>query len=482
MAEPNPPNWPENNVLLIYPSDESNKISLRIKNRTKTLISSEGQFSDDRVALLFHKGTYTDVQVPVGYYVQALGLGKNVGDVIFEGNGGVYANAASTTAGSLDTFWRGAENFTNNASCPDLSNFGPTINGVGMLWAVSQAAPLRRIIVNGSLLLSEGGEYASGGFAANIQVRDYYGIGSQQQWISRNSSFLKKDGITGGAWSIVYAGCLNAPPTKGKDSTSAVSNQPELDVTVEKPFISSENGKYYLQIPKPRLNSSGPNFDENFNDSRPFEQVYLAKPADTTNLIQSKLTAGYDIVFSPGIYYLSKALEISKDNQVLLGIGLATLVASRSGCIYVHPNYHGIRIAGLMLQASIQTDYLLRWGDPYVNDNDDLSKANPSVISDLYVRVGGPDTENRTLIGTTTMVQIHSNYVIGDNLWLWRADHSKLATNEIPKPNQNYHLVEYSVTDKSFEFKCDNGLIVTGDYVLIYGLAVEHTLKDLTIW
>ena len=29
---------------------------------------------------------------------------------------------------------------------------------------------------------------------------------------------------------------------------------------------------------------------------------------------------------------------------------------------------------------------------------------------------------------------------------------------------------------------CDNGLLVEGDGVTFYGLAVEHTLKDLTKW
>jgi len=54
--------------------------------------------------------------------------------------------------------------------------------------------------------------------------------------------------------------------------------------------------------------------------------------------------------------------------------------------------------------------------------------------------------------------------VIGDNLWLWRADHHVAG------------LVMDSMNP------CDHGLVVDGDHVTMYGLAVEHTLKDLTQW
>ena len=88
----------------------------------------------------------------VGYYTQALGLGAAAGDVVFRGRRGVYCEAMDKRpngAGSLDTFWRSAENFRTEASD-------------GMLWAVSQAAPLRRVHVAGDLVLHDNGAYASG--------------------------------------------------------------------------------------------------------------------------------------------------------------------------------------------------------------------------------------------------------------------------------------------------------------------------------
>lgn len=62
------------------------------------------------------------------------------------------------------------------------------------------------------------------------------------------------------------------------------------------------------------------------------------------------------------------------------------------------------------------------------------------------------------------MVTINSGHVIYDNTWLWRADHSKYGETY----NQDNPV--------------KNGLIVNGDNVTTYGLAVEHTLGDLTVW
>jgi hypothetical protein len=42
----------------------------------------------------------------------------------------------------------------------------------GMLWVVSQAAPLRRLHIHGNLHLSLGEDYASGGYVTNTLVED----------------------------------------------------------------------------------------------------------------------------------------------------------------------------------------------------------------------------------------------------------------------------------------------------------------------
>jgi hypothetical protein len=59
-------------------------------------------------------------------------------------------------------------------------------------------------------------------------------------------------------------------------------------------------------------------------------------------------------VLAPGIYDLGAPLTLRHAGQVLLGLGMATLVAPRDGrpCVAVAPGVAGVRVAGLMLQAS----------------------------------------------------------------------------------------------------------------------------------
>lgn len=59
------------------------------------------------------------------------------------------------------------------------------------------------------------------------------------------------------------------------------------------------------------------------------------------------------------------------------------------------------------------------------------------------------------------MTLVNSGNVIIDNTWLWRADHavSGLVVNE--------------------ENPVEAGLVVYGDNVIGYGVAVEHTLGNM---
>ncbi|KAH8052277.1 hypothetical protein JL721_10916 [Aureococcus anophagefferens] len=63
-----------------------------------------------------------------------------------------------------------------------------------------------------------------------------------------------------------------------------------------------------------------------------------------------------------------------------------------------------------------------------------------------------------------TMVAVDADGVLGDNVWLWRADHD----------------AEGLVYDGANAVA--NGLRVAGDDATFYGLAVEHQLEDLVVW
>jgi hypothetical protein len=414
MQQPNPPVWPES-VVVFNSHQSANEIEATVEKYTSDLLSPEGHFSCKRIALLFLPGTY-NVDVPVGYYVQVLGLGNLVEDVVFEGHkAGVHCRAADPTgAGSLDTFWRSAENFAHKARIPGSDT-------VGMMWAVSQAAPLRRISVEGDLCLHDGGLYASGGYSASIFVKGTVDFGSQQQWIMRSSAI--RQGISSGAWSFVFVGVEGAPRSRARSGDEAAYTTIESShVVAEKPYIFVDcGGRYSLQVPAVRYSTSGVPTDGD-GETVAFERVFVAKETDSSAKIQSMLDAGLHVVFSPGVYTLASALSVARHRQVLLGIGMATLVAAKDGCIKIPHGVKGVRIAGLMLQASSPVaDVLLEVGSEGMHGG---ASEEPTVLSDVFVRVGGPlpthQSTDRSSIGARAMVRVHSSHVIGVNLWYVR--------------------------------------------------------------
>lgn len=405
------------------------------------------------------------MDVPVGYYTTVHGLGENAADVEFVSAKGVYSTQGdyNFAIGALNSFWRGAENFKTNANFQWFAG-----EGRGMMWAVSQATFLRRIEVVGSLVLyqytfGDAAGFASGGYLSNSDVSTIYS-GSQQQWFTRNS---KVGAWFGGVWNMVFVGTNGAPSShcgrgpQGLNNAYVTINQ--TPIVAEKPFITIDaNGRYYLQVPNPKVNSAGPQLTLADTTTYDFRDVFVARSTDSTATIAAKLAAGRHVVLTPGIYRLSESLVVSSDDQVLLGLGYATLIPPPNGdpCIRVLPRLEGVRIAGILLQAgSAPTGALLQWGTSGVSDPG--NRANPGFLHDIFARIGGPD---RTEVRADIMLAVYSGNVVGDNFWLWRADHN----------------VDGLIVDSANP--CKNALVVEGDDVTMYGLAVEHTLEDNVIW
>lgn len=240
-------------------------------------------------------------------------------------------------------------------------------------------------------------------------------------------------------------------------------------VMAEKPFITIDDaGLFYLRIPAVQaIGRSGTdwlNGDDSGDQSVNFEQVYVARnESDTADSMNEALSKGLHLVITPGIYQLTSALIVKTEGQVVLGLGFATLIsANGNACIEVG-DVSGVRVAGLLLQAGpTNTDTLLSVGSEGSNFSADSS--NPVVLSDLFARVGGPDGADG-VAAADIMVAIYNGNVIGDNFWLWRADHTAGGA---------------PVMDG--QFPCQHAVKVEGDDVSIYGLAVEHTLQDLAVW
>lgn len=433
------------------------------------------QFTNGRFAILFQPGSYTGTYINVGYYTSVAGLGADptqtlLGDVTSPQNCG-----PAIDPGALNAFWRSAENFTTTPTIQPLGN-GATGDNI-MVWATSQACPIRGVNVEGELWLFQLGTgyastYCSGGFMADTTVTSPTGIilGGQQQFFVRNSDgALPSDGV----WNYVYVGCPDAPVVQCP-ALPLITNIAATPVIAEKPFISYISGAsgYALNIPQRQTNKSGTSQDDPPTiTSVPFTYVYVTTPADTAETINAQIQAGNHILLSPGIYSLEGSIELNQADTCLIGIGFPTLIASNGEpCIVVTGDH--VRVGGLILQAGPNpTSSLLQWGTP----GDSITEG---YLYDCFTRIGRFDADNQTFNQVNTSVQINSNNIVCDNLWLWRADHDAINTGDTPSTGVNYG------NNPSI-----NGLIVgqggTAQYgknTIIYGLASEHHLQDLVQW
>jgi len=169
----------------------------------------DNEMGTERYALLFKPGTYGSVQKPldikVGYYTEVDGLGQDPSGVTI--NGGVTATGRNGS-GSLDTFWRSVSNLTVHV----VATAGDECHTGNEMWAVSQAAPMRRVDVKDFTTFMpycENPNYASGGFVADSNLEGGALNGSQQQFYVRNTDLGQ--GWSNAVWNQVFSGDINAP-------------------------------------------------------------------------------------------------------------------------------------------------------------------------------------------------------------------------------------------------------------------------------
>lgn len=86
---------------------------------------------------------------------------------------------------------------------------------------------------------------------------------------------------------------------------------------------------------------------------------------------------------------------------------------------------------------------------------------------------------SRKAIWVNSMMRLYSGNIVGDDLWLWRADHAELHPGEKANYPDISSLYWQSEQD---EFRVESGLEVFGHNITIYGLAVEHANGHQTVW
>jgi len=448
------------NVKIFDPSMPTSQIQATVDAVAAQQVDDE--MGTNRYTLLFKPGTYGTPEQPlifqVGYYTEVAGLGLSPNDVTINGSIDVYNRCLTpTNCIALVNFWRSMSNLTINVTgqsgCRGNTEF----------WAVSQAAPMRRVKVVGNTTFMDyctaGPQYASGGFMADSVATGNIVNGSQQQFLVRNSTL---NGWSNAVWNQVFAGVQNAPPQSFPSPPyTTLATAP---VSRERPFLYVDAaGKYRVSVPAVQTNSSGPTWVNAPTPGRsiPLSDFYLAKPTDSITKINIELALGKNLLLTPGVYNVDRSILVLRPDTIIMGQGMATLTAVNGAVPLRIADVKGVEVGGIMIDAGTVNSPLLlqvgtRLGSLFGLGRD---PADPTVIQDVFFRIGGPHVGKATL-----SMEVNTDNTILDDIWAWRADHGVAGS------------VGWDVNT------ADTGLVVNGDNVTALGLFVEHYQKYNVIW
>jgi hypothetical protein len=279
--------------------------------------------------------------------------------------------------------------------------------------------------------------------------------GPQQQWISRNSEWKR---WTGSNWNMMFVGVPQAPA--GEWPQPPFTKIAKTPLELEKPYLVASDARHWsIVVPQLRHDTSGTSWSHGTQPPArtiAFHDVYLAHlGSDTAASINAQLAKGLNILFTPGIYELDQPLRVTRRNTVVMGLGFATLKPVRGTAAIETSDADGIVLTGLLIDAGAQkSSVLVQIGPRGSNRN---HGEHPIAVEDVFFRVGGAG------IGKTgNNLEINSRGTIVDHTWIWRADHGSGVG-----------------WDKNLS---NNGIVVNGDDVTIYGLFVEHHQQFQVVW
>ena len=420
----------------------------------------DNEMGTARYALFFEPGTYgsqnNPLDIPVGYYTEVGGLGQDPSGVVI--NGGVTATGKNGS-GALDTFWRSVSNLTIHVV--------PTADGChtgNEMWAVSQAAPMRRVDVKDFTTFMpycENPNFASGGFVADSRLEGGALNGSQQQFYVRNSDLGA--GWSNYVWNQVFSGDI-AAPAQDFGNGAAYTTLAQTPVSKEKPYLYIDgSGAWNVFVPSAQINSVGPTWANGHTPgtSIPLSQFFIATPSDSVSTINAALARGLNLLLTPGVYNVDSPIKVKRADTVVQGLGMATLTASNGNSVLTTADVPGIDISGVIVDAGpSNSPVLVQIGSKNGNNGVPHNQASdPTTLQDVFFRVGGPHVGKATVA-----LEVNSDNTILDDLWIWRADHGVPGS------------VGWTVNT------ADTGLVVNGDHVTATGLFVEHFQKYNVVW
>jgi hypothetical protein len=293
-----------------------------------------------------------DAQVPSGSVVA--GLGASPCDVVINGNLGIYNDSLAIRPSQL-------ENLTINP----IESGDPADT---MTWSTSQEATWRRVNLLGNLLeaalpyttglclnpcapfpasgINGSGPVENGFEVANSNIsggvidtngQNTAGVSGQDG----NSDPYIQDSSIGGAQGFgsdtMFAGdagsvpATNFGPATASSPAGSAVNVTFLPEVRESPFVYYWNGQFYVFDPRVQFDRRG--YDWRLGPfagtSLPLSRFYLANSTtDSAATINAALAGGEDVILEPGAYSVSAPLMVPNANEVILGLGEATVTAS----------------------------------------------------------------------------------------------------------------------------------------------------------
>lgn len=409
-------------------------------------LQEHDEMGGNRFAVLFKPGRYL-VDARLGYYTTVAGLGRTPDDVDIHGAVRVVGRpdpGSAAGVSALTNFWRSAE------------NLAVTPTGWSNQWAVSQASPMRRVHIKGTLWLEPGnGGFSSGGYLADTKVDGATINGSQQQWLTRDSEL--GGAWSNGVWNQVFSGVVGAPAAAFPSNPyTTLRTSP---VTREKPYLYVDaDGGYRVFAPALRRDTAGTTWGAGRTEqgtSVPLRHFFIAGPQHSADDINRQLARGAHLLLTPGVYRLDRPIQVTRRNTMVLGLGMPSLAPQGGDAALKIADVDGVRVAGLLVDAGArESPVLIEVGGRFGRRS---HAYNPISLQDVFIRIGGPH-----LGRARTSLVVNSNHTILDNIWAWRGDHGD----------------GIGWTQNT----ADTGVVVNGDDVTAYGLFVEHYQKYQTIW
>ncbi|MDX6565712.1 MAG: hypothetical protein QOE10_1374, partial [Gaiellales bacterium] len=429
------------------------------------------QFGRQRFAVFFQPGTYGSKADPLvfqlGYYTQVAGLGATPAQVVVNGAVDVFnqCDGSGAPCDGLNNFWRSLSNLTLNVSLPPSAPAYAPDNGEDAgcrnsndLFAVSQASPMRSVIVNGALILQDycNRGFVSGGFFANDELNGFVGNFGQQQYFTRNSTIGT---WSNSVWNQVFLADNGAPATSFGPGVGQYTNVASARVSQEPPFLTVDAaGNYSVFVPAVQRDSVGPNYASGTEagTSIPISRFFIADPSTPVQAINTALALGQNLILTPGVYELPQPIEVVNPKTIVLGLGFATLIPTNGNAALETASVPGIKVAGLIVDAGpLNSPVLVQIGGATAGGTHD--RNDPTLLSDVFFRIGGAQPGK-----ATTSLVVNADNAILDDIWAWRADHG----------------AGVGWTSNT----ADTGVVVNGDNVSAYGLFVEHYQKSEVIW